>query len=138
VCQDARTPGRDLNRDGLRAVIGIVAAGGVDAVVVASLSALSPDKVVQEVMIDDLRARGVTVLTSDEAELSLLEDPSPDQVRLLVRDVLEKARRHQRLVGSPEDPPDGAAIHEEDDSDVIIELVPPSQPAGITNLSRSS
>ncbi|MDJ0961872.1 MAG: recombinase family protein [Acidimicrobiia bacterium] len=135
VCQDLRTPGRDLGRDGLRAMIGIISAGQVEAVVVSALNVFSPDKIVQEVMIDDLRARGVAVLTAEESEHELLEDPSPDQVRLLVRDVLEKARRHRTTVG--ESLADPSEIQVDEASDVIVELVAPRNPE-IANLPRSS
>jgi DNA invertase Pin-like site-specific DNA recombinase len=126
VCQDLRTPGRELGRDGLRALIGIAAAGQVDAVVVSSLSAFSPDKVTQEVMIDDLRARNVAVMTVDEHEQDLLEDPCPDQIRLLLRDVLAKARRHKALfgmIGTPSTVP--TEFTTDAGSDVVVELVPP-------------
>jgi hypothetical protein len=140
VCQDARTPGRDLNRDGLQALIGIIDAGRVDGVIVATLTAFSPDKVVQEVMIHDLRTRGVTVMTAEDSELPHLEDPPPDQIRLLVRDVLEKARRHRHLVAPPlgntADHLEG--IGRDERSDVIIELVPHPHPAGVADLSKSS
>jgi DNA invertase Pin-like site-specific DNA recombinase len=140
VCQDARTPGRNLNRDGLQALVGIVDAGRVDGVIVATLSAFSPDKVVQEVMIDDLRARDVTVMTADESELPHLEDPPSDQIRLLVRDVLEKARRHRDLVApvKQESVANPRAENPDESSAVIVELVPHPQPTGFADLSRSS
>jgi hypothetical protein len=139
VCQDLRTPGRDLGRDGMRAVIGIIAAGQVEAVVVSALNVFSPDKIVQEVMIDDLRARGVAVLTAEESEHELLEDPSPDQIRLLVRDVLEKARRHRTTIGDIGRRPASAPleISEDETSDVIVELVPPRNPE-VADFPRSS
>ena len=137
VCQDLRTPGREFGRDGYRAVIGVVAAGQVEAVVVAGLQTLSPDKIAQEVMIDDLRTRGVAVLTTEPDELELLEDPCPDQIRLLVRDVLEKARRHQAMIGTiTENTDDQLVVEVDESSDVIVELVSPDRP-GMTGLPRS-
>ncbi|HEX9645068.1 MAG TPA: recombinase family protein [Acidimicrobiia bacterium] len=124
VCQDVRTPGHPLGREGLRALIGIISVGQVDAVVVASLQALSPDKLTQEVMIADLRGRGVAVATSNEAEQALLEDPSPDQVRMLVRDALEKAERHRELVGSARTAGSPTILQIAEGSDVIVELIP--------------
>ena len=138
VCQDLRTPGREFGRDGLRAVIGIVEARQVEAVVVAGLQALSPDKIAQEVMIDDFRARGVAVLTTEDRELELLEDPCPDQIRLLVRDVLEKARRHRDVIGPiGKGPSDQLTVEVDEASDVIVQLVPPSR-TGVADLPRSS
>ncbi len=125
VCQDLRTPGHELGREGLRALVGIVDAGQVDAVVVSTLSAFSPDKVAQEVMIHDLRSRGVAVMVAEEGEQDLLEDPSPDQIRLLIRDVLEKARRHRELVGLAGATPADEEADADEPAEVIVELVPP-------------
>ena len=139
VCQDLRTPGRELGRDGLRALVGIAAARQVDAVVVSTLSAFSPDKVTQEVMIDDLRARGVSVMTVDETEQDLLEDPCPDQIRLLLRDVLAKARRHSTIfghIGLEDAPPtDRDTV---DASNVVVELVPPTRKPDIAGIPNGS
>ena len=98
VCQDVRALGHSLGREGFQALVGIVAAGRVDAVVVPTLETFSPDKVIQEVMVWDLRRRDISVLSTAEDELPLLEDPSVDQIRMLVRDVLAKADRHDDLV----------------------------------------
>jgi DNA invertase Pin-like site-specific DNA recombinase len=131
VCQDVRTPGRELGRNGLRALVGIVAAGEVDAVIVSSLNTFSPDKITQEVMIGDLRHRGVAVLTADEEEQPLLEDPCPDQVRLLVRDVLAKVERHRELVGKiGNDDADATIVQVDESSDVIVELIPADRRLG--------
>ena len=75
------------------------------------------------------------MLTAAESEHELLEDPSPDQVRLLVRDVLEKARRHRTTVGESLASP--SEIQVDEASDVIVELVAPRNPE-IANLPRSS
>ena len=132
VCQDVRTPGRELGRNGLRALVGIVAAGEVDAVIVSSLNTFSPDKITQEVMIGDLRHRGVAVLTADEEEQPLLEDPCPDQVRLLVRDVLAKVERHRDLVSTIGNDDNNAAtiLQVDESSDVIVELIPADRRLG--------
>jgi hypothetical protein len=115
----------------LQALVGIVAAGQVDAVVTPTLETLSPDKITQEVMVWDLRRHGVSVLSTDDEELPLLEDPSADQIRILVRDVLAKADRHDELVGAigaTEVEAAGPTILRVDEaSDVIVELIPPTR-----------
>ena len=45
LCQDVRSPGHSIGREGLQSIVGIVSAGQVDAVVVPSLVTFSPDKV---------------------------------------------------------------------------------------------
>ena len=124
VCQDVRTPGYKANRDGLRALIGIVGAGRVTAVVVASLAAFSADKVVQEVMLDDLRRRGVTVISTEEADTASLEDPPADRERLFIRDVLARAWEQQELIAGPGDAPVLRIAEGPGDPGLIIELVP--------------
>ena len=131
VCQDVRALGHSLGREGFQALVGIVAAGQVDAVVVPSLETFSPDKVIQEVMVWDLRRRDISVLSTAEDELPLLEDPSVDQIRMLVRDVLAKADRHDdlvRTIGATEGEASGPTILRVDEaSDVIVELIPPTR-----------
>jgi hypothetical protein len=128
VCQDVRALGHPLGREGYQALVGIVAAGQVDAVVVPNLETLSPDKVIQEVMVWDLRRRGVAVLSTGADELPLLENATTDHIRMLVRDVLAKADRHHALVGTigaTEGEPTGPTILRVDEaSDVIVELIP--------------
>ncbi|MGD2051618.1 MAG: recombinase family protein [Acidimicrobiia bacterium] len=127
ICQDVRTPGRALGREGFRAMVGIVAAGQADGVIVPDLSALSADKVTQEVVIWDLRRREVAVLSADDDESEQLADPPRDQLRLIVRDVLAKATRHEEsLAFLSELPPTHPepVITLEDSSDVIVELIP--------------
>ncbi len=71
------------------------------------------------------------MLSTTDDELSLLEDPSTDQIRMLVRDVLSKADRHDELVGSigaTEGEATGPTILRVDEaSDVIVELIPPTR-----------
>lgn len=140
ICQDVRTAGRTLGRDGYRAMIGVVATGEADAVLVPSLEALSPDKVTQEIMLWDLRARNIAVLSATETDLDLLSDPPPDSLRILIRDVLAKVVDHVDMVGAgalplrqPEAPglppaaeAAGADEADYDDSGVVVELIPPS------------
>ncbi|MCP3974914.1 MAG: recombinase family protein [bacterium] len=137
VCQDVRTAGRPLGRDGYRAMIGILGTGEAEAVLVPSLEALSPDKVSQEIMLWDLRERGVAVISAAETDLDLLADPPSDSIRILIRDVLAKVADHVEMVGAAVVPmaqpetaslPISAELEEEvlDDSDVVVELIPPS------------
>lgn len=144
TCQDVAQPGHDLGRDGYRALAGIVRAGQADAVLVSSLATLSPDKVTQEVMIWELRSRGVSVLSTEETDLVELSDEPTEQIRLIVRTVLAKAEAHLELVADARPPAELAAgdepaplpdeaepmpdviqeIHD-DENDVVIELIPP-------------
>ncbi len=135
ICQDVRTPGRALGREGFRAMVGIVAAGQADGVIVPDLSALSADKITQEVIIWDLRRRDVAVLSADDDESEQLADPPRDQLRLIVRDVLAKATRHEENLASlrielPRAQPE-PVITLEDSSDVIVELIPAPHTAAL-------
>ena len=124
VCQDIRTPGHNLGREGYRAMLGIIDAGEAEAVIVPDLTALSPDKVTQEIMLWDLQSRGVAVLSTIDEDLDVLTNPPAEQIRMIVRDVLAKVSLHSDLLGEAIEPaadePDGDA-----ESDVIIELIPP-------------
>jgi len=135
VCQDVRTAGRPLGRDGYRAMMGIIGTGEAEGVLVPALEALSPDKVSQEIMLWDLRARGVAVLSASEEDLAVLADPPEDSLRILIRDVLAKVGTHVEMVGSAIEmaPPTEPALpmieritaSDDDDSDVVVELIPP-------------
>lgn len=100
VCQDLRSPGAATTRDGYLSVLGVIAAGGVEAVLVPRLSTFSSDAIVQEIMLWDLRSRGIRVVSTDPVDLRLLEDaPSPEADRMVIRDVLERVGEHARHVG---------------------------------------
>ncbi len=150
ICQDVRTAGRTLGRDGYRAMIGVLSTGEAEAVLVPSLDALSPDKVTQEIMLWDLRARNIAVLSATETDLELLADPSPDSLRILIRDVLAKVVDHVDMVGTgalplsePQTPSlpasdetDEIALEaDHDESGVVVELIPP-QPGDPFRRSR--
>lgn len=120
VCQDVRHSGYALGRDGYRALIGIIGAGQVEAVVVASLAVLSPDKINQEIMIWDLRSRGAAVLSADAEDLDALKEPPADPARLLIRDVLGRIEEHASSL-RPWRP-----TVLDDSGDVVVELIPPS------------
>lgn len=100
MCQDLRSPGSTPGRAGYLSVLGVIAAGGVEAVLVPRLSAFSSDAIVQEIMLWDLRSRSIRVISSDPVDLRLLEDgAAPDADRLVIRDVLERVGEHAREVG---------------------------------------
>jgi len=139
VCQDLRTAGRPLGRDGYRAMIGILDSGEAEAVLVPTLEALSADKVSQEIMLWDLRGRGVAVLSALPEDLEVLADPPADSLRILVRDVLAKVGNHVDLIGAGQvvtlspraEPPQLPIVErisdpEEADSNVVVELIPPA------------
>lgn len=123
LCQDVRQEGHGLGREGFQALLGIVAGNGADGVVVPTLSALSPDLMTQEIMVWDLRRRGVAVMSIDEADHQLLLTPTKE--RLLMRDVLARLEDYYewaRPFTAEED------SSEEDDSsdEVVVELIPAS------------
>ncbi|MBT8207138.1 MAG: recombinase family protein, partial [Acidimicrobiia bacterium] len=95
ICQDVKTPGHALGREGLRALVGIIDSGQVDAVIVADLNSFATDLVVQEIVLWDLRARGVSVLSANTDDVAALSDPPGDHTRLLLRDVLVRVAEHQ-------------------------------------------
>ncbi len=107
--------------------MGILREGAARAVVVPELSVLSPDKIVQEIILRDLRARGATVISANEDDHRQLEEGTQDRVRMVVRDVLMRLDEHEaRFVD------DDPAIDESDDQtpSVIVELIspPPQEP----------
>lgn len=120
VCQDSRTPGEALGRDGYLGLLGVVASGAVDGVVVAALGALSSDQIVQEIMLWDLRSRGVKVISADGADLALLDATAePGPARMLIRDVLQRVGEHARTLGAHRiDPPSILP-----DGDVMIHII---------------
>ena len=114
ICQDVRSGGRD----GYVSLLGVVAAGGVDAVVVPGLQTFSADAIVQEIVVWDLRGRGVAVVSTDPADAEVLDPGAePEPGRMLIRDVLDRVRDHARRVGRVR--PDDAAA----DMDVLVEIL---------------
>lgn len=126
VCRDTRSSVEPLGRSGYRAMLGIVRNGDAEAVVVADLGALSADKVVQEIMLQDITSYDVTVVPVDEEDQLALQRSAEDHTRLITRDVLAKAEDYQREFGA-RDPEDDAAANLADSPqpgrDVIIELI---------------
>lgn len=100
VCQDLRTPGSAPNRDGYLSLLGVVASGGVDGVLIPNVATLSADAIVQEIMLWDLHARGVRVISADPADLDLLDPEAPPEAsRMVIRDVLQRVGEHAAGVG---------------------------------------
>jgi DNA invertase Pin-like site-specific DNA recombinase len=120
VCQDVRQEGHGLGRDGFQALLGIVAGNGADGVVVPSLSALSPDLMTQEIMIWDLRRRGIAVMSIDEADHQMLLTPTRE--RLLIRDVLARLEEYYEWAR----PADEEEDEERTGDEVVVELIPAS------------
>ncbi len=133
VCQDLRQPGSALNRDGYQALVGIVDAGQVDGVLIASLQTLSPDKIVQEIMMWDLRSRRVKVLSAEPDDVPALSDPPLDRSRQLVRDVLARVGQYLDAVahGTGRPLPISEAPPE-----VPVEIIPAQTKAGRRRRSR--
>jgi DNA invertase Pin-like site-specific DNA recombinase len=118
VCQDTLSGSAADDRDGYRALLGIISAGHVDTVLIPDLAVLSADLMVQEIMLHDLRVRGVNVISADENDLPALADPATDPGRLLIRDVLTKQQAYRNRFSEVAD----EII--DTDQDVMIELIP--------------
>ena len=88
--------------------------------VVPSLEAFSSDILIQEVVLDDLRARHVRVISTTDADVEVLADARPDAARMLVRDVLVRRAEYERSMRAPSPIPERVAAKD----DVVIELVP--------------
>jgi len=125
LCQDVRTPGHAVGREGLQSIVGIISAGQVDAVVVPSLEAFSSDKVTQEVIMSALRLHEVALLSTDPDDIDMLADPPADNLRMIVRDVLAKQTRFDEILSLPtNDEPEPHVIQVDEAPDVVIELIP--------------
>ena len=125
LCQDVRSPGHAVGREGLQSIVGIISAGQVDAIVVPSLTTFANDKVSQEVIMSSLRGSGVTLLSTNVADIEQLADPPADNVRLLVRDVLAKQARFDEILTLPTDEDEEPEVIRIDEApDVVIELIP--------------
>ena len=122
VCQDVRQEGHGLGREGFQALLGIVAGNGADGVVVPNLSTLSPNLMTQEIMIWDLRRRGVAVMSIDEADHQLLLAPTRE--RLLMRDMLAGLEDYYDWARPlTDEEPDET---DEQGDEVVVELIPAS------------
>ncbi|HEX9978649.1 MAG TPA: recombinase family protein [Acidimicrobiia bacterium] len=120
VCQDVRVVGEPGARDGYLGLLGVIASQAVDAVVVPGVGTLSSDQIVQEIMLWDLRARGVRVISTDAADLPLLDtEAEPGPARMLIRDVLARVGEHARGIGSHRIEPPGILA----DGDVLVHII---------------
>jgi DNA invertase Pin-like site-specific DNA recombinase len=125
-CQDVQTPGHPVGREGLQSIIGIISAGQVDAVVVPSLDTFATDKIAQEVIMWELRSSGITLLSTDTLDVSELADPPADDLRALIRHVLDKQERFESILSLPVAEREQPSVVRIDDArDVVVELIPP-------------
>jgi DNA invertase Pin-like site-specific DNA recombinase len=99
VCQDHHASSAPIDRPGFKALLDIARSGGADAVVVANLAALSPDKMTQEIMIQDLRAAGATIIATDKDDVEVLRTGADDHTRMVVRDILSRVDDYRSAYG---------------------------------------
>jgi len=125
TCQDGRDPTQPLGRDGYRALLDIARSGNADAMVVAGLDVLSPDKITQEIMLDNLRGLGLTIVSTNEPDHGELLDVPDDHTRLVVRDVIAKVGMYRKEFAEPA-VAEVAPMTEFTGSDVIVQLMPHS------------
>ncbi len=131
LCQDIRTPGHAVGREGLQSIVGITTAGQVDAVVVPALSTFADDKVTQEVIMGALRATGVVLLSTDRNDVDQLATPPADELRALVRHVLDKQARFASILTIPVTSDDHTVLSLNDGTDVVVELIPQPEEASV-------
>lgn len=125
VCQDLRHEGHALERDGYQALLGVVSSRRADGVVMPSLETLSTDLMIQEIMIWDLRRRGVAVLSIDESDHQLLIQPSKE--RMLMRDLLARLEDYYEWAYPAEETESGEDEEGDRDDEVIVQLIPASE-----------
>jgi hypothetical protein len=128
LCQD--TAGTRPSLDGFRALLGIATRGQADLVVLPGLVTLSPDKVIQELMLMKLRSYGVAVASTEEPDHADLSEPAVDPGRMMIRDVLHRVAEFSALLEPTLAPLEAApsirARDQEsssDEVDVLIELI---------------
>jgi len=118
MCQDVRAPSGEPRGDGFRALMEVISTRHADAVVVSSLDILSPDLLVQEIILHDLRSRNVSVISTMEEDVQILSEPRLDPARLLIRDILDRRVQYDYEQLAPPRPERTAG-----NDDVVIELV---------------
>ncbi|MFH1330104.1 MAG: recombinase family protein [Actinomycetota bacterium] len=126
LCQDVRSPGRDLGREGYLSLLGVIASGHAEAVLLPGVATLSSDLVVQEIMLWDLHSRGARVLSTDAADLEALVTAPADVNRQFVRHVLARVAEHGALAAAA---PAAAPVPPVSDDGVLVSLVSPGDPA---------
>ncbi|MGI9667899.1 MAG: recombinase family protein [Acidimicrobiia bacterium] len=132
VCEDTKASTFN-DRSGYAALVEIVRSGGVDAVVVGTISALSDDKVLQEIMLVDLRAEGVTVVSTEEKDHAILDTSVEDHTRMVVRDVVAKVTEYRDAYGLGRDAAGSVEATDatgpqpsQDPANVVVELIAPT------------
>jgi hypothetical protein len=119
LCQDTRHTGHPTGRDGYLSLLGVVAAGAVEAVLLPGLDTLSADETVQEIAVWDLRRRGVNVLSTRPEDGPLLDEAgSPEPGREAVRRVLD--RLAEPVLPTADAPTDRDVAP---DGDVLIHII---------------
>lgn len=135
ICQDHQDASRLADRPGFKALLSMVRSGGVDAVLLATLSALSPDKILQEIMIEDLRSTGTGVISVSEEDLALLQDGGDDHTRIVVRDVVARVAEYHEEFGltgtevwefEDDDEYDPPEMTPSDTTDMVVRLIAPA------------
>ncbi len=131
ICQDHHASAAPLDRPGFRALLELVRSGSADAVVIARLDSLSPDKMLQEIMLVDIRRAGATVISTDDDDLETLRNGNDDHTRLVVRAVVAKVAEYREafgLSGQAEHPvaPSVAEPEIDERRNVVVELIAPT------------
>ncbi len=101
LCQDS--PGARSGFDGFHTVIGIAARKQADLVLLPGLAALSPDKVIQELLLNALRSYGLAVASTETSDHEALAEPAVDPARMLIRDVLHRIEEYADLLSPTRD-----------------------------------
>ncbi len=137
ICQDHHGANSPSDRPGYRALVEIVRSGAADAVVLATLDALSSDKVLQEIMLEDLRIGGATVVATDPDDVETLRTGVEDHARMIVRDIVHRVAEYREAFGlsgegtgsvDPSLPEPGLDDGDDGDyTDVVVELIAPTR-----------
>ena len=138
VCSDARDAGPERDREGYRSLLGVIAAGSVDGVLVPGLDTLSSDAIVQEIMLWDLRSRGVTVVSTRRDDAEILATGAAAPSRLFIREVLTRVAEHGTLVSSTRPSPPPGAGRDEGSDDVVVHLIRPGRATADPDSSSGS
>lgn len=132
VCQDHHASSAPTDRPGFKALLDIARSNGADAVVLANLSALSPDKMTQEIMIQDLKSAGATIIATDADDSETLKSGAGDHTRIVVRDVLSRIDEYRSAFGlsgevepSVQATPISPVRMTEETTDVVVKLIAP-------------
>ncbi|MBT8199375.1 MAG: recombinase family protein [Acidimicrobiia bacterium] len=120
--QDVRQEGHQLSRDGFKALLQQIERSDIEAVVVADLAVLASDVTIQEIMLWDLRLRGVSVISADPSEMRQFEDPST--TRVVIRDLLTRVEEYRTFLESTNGPTRALPAPYSNAEEVIVELLP--------------